>query len=63
MELSLTMEEQELLYEILERRLRELQREISHTDSREFKAVLWANEKSIESLLGRMRMSVSARAS
>ena len=63
MELLLTTEEQELLYEVLERRLRELQKEISHTDHREFKAVLRVNENRIESMLGRLRMSSSAKAS
>ena len=63
MELLLTAEEQQFLHEILERRLRELQKEISHTDHREFKAVLRENEKKIESILRRLRMSVSAKAS
>ena len=35
MELILTTEEHELLSEILEHRLREMQKEISHTDHRE----------------------------
>jgi len=63
MELLLSAGEQQFLHEILERRLRELQNEISHTDHREFKAVLRGNEKSIESLLDRLRMSVGAKAS
>lgn len=63
MELVLTAEDGELLSEILERRLRELQKEISHTDHRQFKALLRGNEKRIESMLGRLRMSVSPRAS
>jgi len=63
MELLLSADEQQLLYEILDRRLRELQNEISHTDHREFRAVLRSNEKRIESLLGRLRMSVGAKAS
>ena len=63
MELVLTAEDRELLAEILERRLRELQKEISHTDHREFKALLRGNEKRIESILGDLRVSVIARAS
>lgn len=63
MELVLTTEDRELLSEILERRLRELQKEIMHTDHREFKALLRGKEKRIESMLGRLRVSVSARAS
>lgn len=63
MELALTAEDRDLLSEILERRLRELEKEISHTDHREFKALLRGREERIESMLGRLRTSVSARAS
>ncbi len=63
MELLLTAEEQELLIEILEQRHRELQREISHTDHREFRQALRKNEKLIESMLNRLRVGVNARAS
>ena len=63
MELVLTAEDRELLSQILERRLRELQKEISHTDHRQFKAMLRENEKRIDSMLGRLRMSITARAS
>ena len=60
MELVLTAEDREILSEILEWRLRELQKEITHTDHHEFKGLLRGNEKRIESLLDRLRMSVSA---
>lgn len=63
MELVLIGEDQELLVEILERRLRELQKEISHTDHREFKELLRGREKRIESMLGRLRTTVTSRAS
>ena len=63
MELALTIEDRELLSEILERRLRELQKEIAHTVHRDFKALLRGNKKRIESMLGRLRMVVVARAS
>jgi hypothetical protein len=63
MELVLTAQDREFLSEILERRLRELQKEISHTDHREFKALLRGNEKRIESMLSRLRINVIARAS
>jgi hypothetical protein len=63
MELVLTIEDRELLSEILERRLRELQREISHTDRREFKALLRGKEQRIESMLSGLQMSASATAS
>lgn len=63
MELLLSTEEQELLHEVLEHRLRGLQNEILHTDHRDFKAALRGDEKRIESLLSRLRMGVGAKAS
>ena len=51
MELELSAEERELLLRILDQRHLELQKEISHTDHREFKEVLRKNEKLIESVL------------
>jgi hypothetical protein len=57
MELELNAEEQEFLIHILEQRHLELQKEISHTDHREFKQVLRKNEKLIESMLNRLRAS------
>jgi hypothetical protein len=63
MELELTGEDREFLSEVLERRLRELQKEISHTDHRDYKALLRGNEKRIESMLGRLRMSAIVRVS
>jgi len=56
MELILTTDEQELLLNILERRHRELQKEISHTDHREFRLALRKNEKMIESILSRLQV-------
>lgn len=63
MELRLSTEEQELLHEVLEHRLHELQNEIVHTDHRDFKTALRADEKRIESLLSRLQMGVGAKAS
>jgi hypothetical protein len=63
MELHLTAEERELLISILERRHRELQKEIPHTDHRDFKQTLRQNENTIESLLNRLRGSYVAQAS
>jgi len=63
MELHLTAEEQELLTSILERRYRELQKEIPHTDHRDFRQTLRHNENIIESLLSRLRSSYIAKAS
>ena len=62
MQLLLTTEEHELLSEILEHRLREMQKEISHTDHREFKLELRRREKLIESMLNRIQVGVGARA-
>jgi hypothetical protein len=55
MELILSSEEHQLLLDVLERRYRELQKEISHTDHHEFKLALRKNEKLLESVLSRMR--------
>ena len=56
MELTLTIEEWELLSEILGERHRALLREISHTDHREFKLALLKREKLLESLVNRLRV-------
>lgn len=55
MELTLSAEEQEFLLSILERRNRELLREIAHTDHREFKQGLRRDEKLLDSLVCRLR--------
>lgn len=60
MELLLSTEEQELLLQLLEQRHLELQKEISHTDHREFKQALRKNEKLIESMLNRLRVGAVA---
>ena len=56
MELTLTVEEWELLSEIFGERHRALLREISHTDHREFKLALRKREKLLESLVNRLRL-------
>jgi hypothetical protein len=56
MELTLTVEERELVLEILGQRHRELQREITHTDHREFKLALRNKEKVLESVVSRLRV-------
>jgi hypothetical protein len=56
MELTLTVEERELVLEILGQRHRELQREISHTDHHEFKLALRKKEKLLESVENRLRV-------
>jgi hypothetical protein len=55
MELTLTVEERELLLEILGQRHLELLREISHTDHQEFKLALRNKEKLVESVEIRLR--------
>jgi hypothetical protein len=55
MELTLTIEEWELLLEILGERHLALLREISHTDHREFKLILRKREKLLESVVSRLR--------
>ena len=56
MELTLTIEECELVLEILGERHRALLREISHTDHREFKLLLLKREKLLESVENRLRV-------
>lgn len=51
--LTLSDEERELLFEILEERHRALLREIWHTDHRDFKLSLQKKERVLESLLSR----------
>jgi hypothetical protein len=55
MELILTAEEEGLLVDILERRQRELLKEIAHTDHHEFKLALRRSERLLESMLRRLR--------
>jgi hypothetical protein len=56
MELTLTVEEKDLVVEILGQSHRELLREISHTDHHEFKLVLRRKEKLLESVVNRLRV-------
>lgn len=56
MELTLTIEEWELLSEILGERRLALIREISHTDHREFKRTLLKREKLLESVVNRLKV-------
>ena len=63
MELTLSAQEQQLLETVLEARYRVLQKEIAHTDHRDFKQTLRDNEKIIESILTRIRTAAMAKAS
>ena len=55
MELTLSAEEHEFLLNILELRHQELLKEIWHTDRLEFKQLLRADEKLLDTLIGRLR--------
>jgi len=55
MELMLTTEEREILTRLLEQRHREISKEISHTDNREFREFLRKNEDTIEGILTQLR--------
>lgn len=63
MELVLSQQELEFLEQILAERERSLEREIAHTDRREFKLALRSDQKQIELLLSRLRGSAVSRAS
>jgi hypothetical protein len=54
MDISLTLEERELLMDILEERHRELLREISRTTHYEFKIGLKKNEKLLQSIINKL---------
>ena len=56
MELSLNASERELLLEILEEHHRELLREIAKTKHHEFKELLRAKEKSLETMLNKLEV-------
>jgi hypothetical protein len=56
MELTLTVEERDLVLEILGQSHRELLREISHTDHHEFKLALRKKEELLESVVSRLRV-------
>ena len=57
MELRLTVEEQQLLAEILSKHQRELMREIAHTDHHEFKSRLRERARLLEGVLEKLRVS------
>ncbi len=61
MELTLSCEEAGFLTEMLEQRHRELLRELSHTSHRDFKLMLKANEKLLESVLDKLRTVETVR--
>jgi len=54
MHIEMTAEEQVLLSQVLERRIRDLEIEILHTDKADFKAMLKERLARLRSLLGRL---------
>jgi hypothetical protein len=59
MQVTLTPQEHDLIVRILERHHQALLKEIWHTDKREFKAALQADEKQLAAILERMLGVVS----
>ena len=57
MELRLTVDEQQLIADVLRRYQHELMLEISHTDHREFKTSLRERERMLEGLLEKLGVS------
>lgn len=62
MTVELTSAERELLVRILEERHRQLERELWHTDTHQFKNLLRMEEKTLEQVLGKMAAPVSEAA-
>jgi hypothetical protein len=60
--IELTGEEQRLLTQLLERRVRELEMEILHTDNADFKAMLREQLNEYRKLLGRLSNPVALAA-
>ncbi len=58
MQLTLSTEEHDLLLKLLEKRHRELMKEIWHTDHRDFRDLLRKEEKMLDSMLHQLRMSL-----
>jgi hypothetical protein len=62
MQIDLSAEEHVLLSQVLERRIRDLEMEILHTDKAEFKAMLKERLSLLRSLLGRLGRPVAMAA-
>ena len=60
MEVTFTPEEHQLIAEILEEHHRELLRELSRTEHREFKAVLRRREEMVQGVLNKLAKYASA---
>jgi len=59
MNLELTSEEAEALRDLVRQRLIELDREINHTDRREFKHQLQQLDRTLEQILGRLSAALA----
>ena len=62
MHIELTAEEQRLLMQLLERRIRDLEMEILHTDKAEFKAMLREHLAELRKMHGRFASPVAMAA-
>jgi len=60
MHIEMTAEEQLLLSQVLERRIRDLEMEILHTDKAEFKAALKEHRTLLQALLGKLSLPLAA---
>ena len=58
--LQLTSEEERILTEVLERSNRDLEVEVAHTDSHEFKAMLKQRREAIQGVLNRLQRPAMA---
>ena len=61
MQIELSREEAELLRDTLEQQVKELDKEISRTESREFKRALLADDRVMERILGRLSVALEER--
>jgi hypothetical protein len=61
MQIELSREEAELLRDRLQQQVKELDKEINRTESREFKRALQADDRAMERILGRLAVALEDR--
>ena len=61
MQIELSREEAELLRDRLQQQVRELDKEINRTESREFKRALQADDRAMERIIGRLAVALEER--
>jgi len=61
MQIELSREEAELLRDRLQQQVKELDKEINRTESREFKRALQADDRAMERILGRLAVALEER--